>query len=212
MKKFLSCLLFISSTIVIAQTNSAKKLLDDVVAKTKSYQNIVIDFKYSIHNPKENINQENKGSVTMQGNKYNLSFLGMTKIFDGKKVYSIVPEDEEVTISNHDENDANAITPNKIFSFFQKGFTFKMDIVQTIKGKKIQYVKLIPTNVKDQRKEILIGIDTKNKQIYNLIETGKNGTRTTLTVSSFKVNQKLNPSIFTFNKAKYPNYYINKAD
>lgn len=192
--------------------NVAKNLLDKVVAKAKSYKNMDIDFKYAINNAKENINQESKGTVLLQGNKYHLSFMGITKIFDGKKIYTIVPEDEEVTVSNHDETDANAMSPNKIFTFFKKGFKYSMDIKQPIAGKTIQYVKLTPSSVVDKRKEILIGIDTKTNHIYNLIEVGKNGTRTTLTVSSFKFNQALAKNQFTFVKSKYPNYYINKAD
>jgi hypothetical protein len=58
-----------------------------------------------------------------------------------------------------------------------------MDIVQDVRGRKIQYIKLIPTSSKDQRKEILLGIDVQTKHIYNLIEIGK-GTKTTLTVNS----------------------------
>jgi outer membrane lipoprotein-sorting protein len=194
------------------EKNAAKVLLDKVVAKAKSYKNMDIDFKYAINNAKENINQESKGTVILQGNKYHLSFMGVTKIFDGKKIYTIVPEDEEVTVSNHDDNDANAMSPNKIFTFFKKGFKFSMDIKQPVAGKTIQYVKLIPSSVVDKRKEILIGIDTKTNHIYNLIEVGKNGTKTTLTVSSFKFNQTLEKNQFTFVKSKYPNYYINKAD
>lgn len=215
MKNFLKItallLLFVVST-QAQEKNKAKALLDQVVAKTKSYKNIVIDFKYSIYNAKEKINQESKGNVAMEGNKYVLNFMGMTKLFDGKKVYTIVPEDEEITISNYDEANANSVSPNKIFSFFQKGFSYTMDIKQKVAGKNIQYVKLTPTNGKDQRKEILIGIDTKTKHIYNLIEVGKNGTKTTLTVASFKFNQALSKTHFTFDKAKYPKYYINKAD
>lgn len=194
------------------KSNAGKALLDKVVTKAKSYKNIVIDFKYSIYNAKEKINQESNGNVAMEGNKYVLNFMGMTKIFDGKKIYTIVPEDEEVTISNHDESDKNAISPNKIFTFFKKGFKYSMDIKQTVPGKTIQYVKLTPSSVTDTRKEILIGIDTKTNHIYNLIETGKNGTKTTLTVSTFKFNQALAKNHFTFVKSKYPNYYINKAD
>lgn len=194
------------------EKNAGKALLDKVVSKAKSYKNMVIDFKYAINNTAEKINQENTGKVMLQGNKYHLSFMGVTKLFDGKKIYTIVPEDEEITVSNHDENDANAMSPNKIFTFFKKGFKFAMDIKQPIAGKTIQYVKLTPTSVTDKRKEILIGIDTKTNHIYNLIEVGKNGTRTTLTVSSFKFNQTLAKNQFTFVKAKYPNYYINKAD
>jgi outer membrane lipoprotein-sorting protein len=194
------------------EKNAGKALLDKVVAKAKSYKNMVIDFKYAINNTAEKINQESTGKVILQGNKYHLTFMGVTKLFDGKKIYTIVPEDEEITVSNHDENDANAMSPNKIFTFFKKGFKFAMDIKQPIAGKTIQYVKLTPTSASDKRKEILIGIDTKTNHIYNLIEVGKNGTRTTLTVSSFKFNQTLAKNQFTFVKAKYPNYYINKAD
>lgn len=195
-----------------AQDKKAKDLLNQVTAIVKSYDNIVIDFKYSLHNSKENINQDSKGNVTMKGNQYVLNFMGVTKIFDGKKSYTIVPEDEEVTISSVNENDENAITPSKMLTFFNSGYKCTMDILQDVKGRKIQYVKLVPLNAKDQRKEILLGIDVQTKHIYNLIETGKKGTKTTLTVNSFKTNQPLSKNQFTFVASKYANYYINKLD
>lgn len=195
-----------------AQDKKAKDLLDQVTAKIKSYQNISIDFKYTLNNSKENINQESKGNVILQGNKYVLNLMGVTKIFDGVKTYTINPEDEEITISKFDEKDNNAITPSKMLTFFNKGYKFTWDILQNVKGRKIQYIKLVPTNVKDQRKEILLGIDTQTKNIYTLIEMGRNGTKTTLTVNSFKTNQPLSKNQFTFVESKYPNYLINKID
>ncbi|GIZ08708.1 outer membrane lipoprotein carrier protein LolA [Flavobacterium sp. UMI-01] len=211
--KFLSILfaLFISFSIQ-AQDKRAKALLDQVTAKVKSYHNITIDFRYCLTNSKENINQDSKGNVTMKGNQYVLNFMGITKIFDGKKTYTIVPEDEEVTISSFNEKDENAITPSKMLTFFNSGYRYTMDIVQDVRGRKIQYIKLVPTNTKDQRKEILLGIDVNTKHIYNLIEIGKKGTKTTLTVNSFKTNQPLSKNQFTFAESKYPNYYINKLD
>ncbi|MEL1241080.1 LolA family protein [Flavobacterium flavipallidum] len=213
MKKFIQItfILFITFT-TQAQDKKAKSLLDQVTAKVKSYNNIVIDFKYSLNNSRENINQDSKGNVTLKGNQYVLNFMGMTKIFDGKKTYTIVPEDEEVNISSVNEKDDNAVTPSKMLTFFNSGYKYSMDILQNVKGRKIQYIKLIPTNAKDQRKEILLGIDVQTKHIYNLIETGKKGTKTTLTVNSFKTNQPLSKNQFTFVASKYPNYYINKLD
>ncbi|MGL2986341.1 LolA family protein [Flavobacterium sp. RSSA_27] len=195
-----------------AQDKKAKALLEQVTSKVKSYDNITIDFKYSLQNAKENINQDSKGNVTLKGNMYVLNFMGVTKMFDGKKTYTIVPEDEEITISKLNENDDNAITPSKMLTFFNSGYKYSMDIIQDVKGRKIQYVKLVPTNAKDQRKEILLGIDIQTKHIYNLIEFGKKGTKTTLTVNSFKTNQPLSKNQFTFVPSKYPNYYINKLD
>jgi outer membrane lipoprotein-sorting protein len=203
--------LLISLNINAQDAKKAKQLLDDVAAKAKGYTNIVIDFKYSLSNAKENINQESNGNVAINGNKYVLNFMGITKIFDGKKTYTIVPEDEEITIASGKDND-NAITPDKMLTFFQTGYSYSWDIPQNIKGRKIQYVKLKPTSTRENIKEVLIGIDIQTKHIYNMIETDKKGTKTTLTVNSFKTNQPLSKNHFTFTESKYPNYYINKLD
>ncbi|MDP5002028.1 MAG: outer membrane lipoprotein carrier protein LolA [Flavobacterium sp.] len=214
MKRFLqvAIALLIGLSLQAQDAKKAKELLDEVSSKVKSYDNIVIDFKYVLNNPKENINQESKGNVALKGNLYSLNFMGVTKIFDGKKVYTIVPEDEEISISNFNANDENAITPNKMLTFFNSGYKYAWDILQNVKGRKIQYVKLTPNSSKDQRKEILVGIDVQTKHIYTVIEVGKNGSKTTLTVNSFKTNQPLSKNHFTFTKSKYPNYYINKLD
>ena len=211
-KVILITTLLLLSFSIKAQDNKAKDLLDKVTSIVKGYDNIVIDFKYSLNNAKENIHQDSKGNVTMKGNQYVLNFMGVTKIYDGKKNYTIVPEDEEITISSVNEKDDSAITPSKMLTFFNTGYKCTMDKLEDIKGRKIQYVKLVPTNAKDQRKEILLGIDVQTKHIYNLIETGKKGTKNTLTVNSFKTNQPLSKNQFTFVASKYPNYYINKLD
>ena len=203
---------FILSCSLQAQDKKAKALLDQVSAKVKSYNSIIIDFKYSLSNAKENINQDSKGNVILKGDQYVLNFMGVTKMYDGKKTYTIVPEDEEITISKLDENDNTAVTPSKMLTFFNSGYKYTLDETTTIKGRKIQYVKLVPMSSKDQRKEILLGIDSQTKNIYNLIEIGKKGTKTTLTVNSFKTNQPLSKNQFTFVKSKYPNYYINSLD
>jgi outer membrane lipoprotein-sorting protein len=213
MKPFLTIFIFIFTfQISLSQDKKAKALLDEVTAKVNSYENISIDFKYALINTKENINQESKGSVILKKNLYYLNFMGTTKLYDGKKIYTIVPEDEEVTISKLDEKDENAITPSKLLTFFNSGFKYYWDIMQDVKGRKIQYIKLVPISSKDQRKEILLGIDVQTKHIYNLIEVGKKGTKTTLTVNSFKTNQPLSKNQFTFDESKFKNYYINRID
>lgn len=193
-------------------SQKAKGLLDQVSAKIKSYNNIAIDFRYSMINPNESLNRESKGNVCLKGDLYVLNFMGVTRIFDGKKVYNIVPEDEEITISSHDNQKADALTPAKMLTFFNSGYKYSWDIVQNVKGRKIQYVKLNPLSAKDKRKEILIGIDVQTKHIYNLIQIEKDGTKSTFTINSFKTNQPLSKNHFTFTQSKYPDYYINKLD
>lgn len=213
MKRVLTiCFICLSFTMFSQNDAKAQALLDEVSAKVKSYENINIDFKYVLTNTSENINQETRGSVVMAGNKYKLNILGITRIFDGKNLYSISPEDEEVTISKENSDDPNSITPNKMLSFYEDGFTYKMDILQNVKGRKIQYVKLTPMDSNSEISSILLGIDAGTKHIYNLIEVGKNSTKTTLTVNSFKTNEPLSKTLFTFDENKYKDYYINRLD
>ncbi|WP_452229107.1 LolA family protein [Lacinutrix sp. MEBiC02404] len=211
MKKLIFIFTILLSATSFAQ-NDAKKLLDEVSQKVKSYDNIAIDFKYVLHNTAEDINQETRGDVVMQGEKYKLNILGITRIYDGKTLYSISPEDEQVTISKEAMDDEGSITPSKMLSFYEDGFTYKMDIVQNVQGRKIQYVKLIPIDSNSEIKSVLLGIDAQTKHIYNLIETGKNGTKTTLTVNSFKTNETISKTLFTFDESKFENYYIEQLD
>jgi len=211
MKNILIAMALIFTGFVFGQ-DSAKALLDEVTAKVKSYENISIDFKYVLQNTEEDIRQETRGDVVMQGEKYVLNILGITRIYDGKTLYSISPEDEEVTISTENIEDENTITPSKMLSFYENGYNYSMDILQNINGRKIQYVKLIPIDSKSEIKHVLLGIDVNTKNIYNLIEIGSNDTKTTLTVNSFKTNEPLSKALFTFDKNKYKNYYINKLD
>ena len=189
--------------------NKAKALLDEVYNKVKSYDNIYVDFKFDLKNAEAGINQETRGDVTLSGDKYIFNYLGAQQLFDGKKVYTIVPENEEVTIEDQSE-DEDAMTPSKMLTFYKEGHNYAWDILQDIQGRKIQFVKLTPIDSDTEIKSRLLGIDMGTKHIYKLIETGKNGTKTTITVNSFKTDQDLSKTLFTFDEAKYKDegYFI----
>jgi outer membrane lipoprotein-sorting protein len=190
-------------------SDKAKSLLDEVYAKVKSYDNIYVDFRFDLKNLEAGINQETRGDVTLAGDKYLFNYLGSQQLFDGNKVYTIVPENEEVTIEDQSQDD-DAMTPSKMLTFYQDGHNYSWDILQNVQGRKIQYVKLTPIDSNTEIKSRLLGIDMGTKHIYKLIETGKNGTVTTITVNSFKTNQPLSQTLFTFDEAKYEGegYYI----
>lgn len=211
MKKIIIVLTVILSTAFANAQNSdkAKALLDEVYNKVQDYDNIFVDFKFDLKNAEAGINQETRGDVTLAGNKYMFNYLGSQQIFDGNKVYTIVPENEEVTIEDKSD-DENAMTPSKMLTFYKEGHNYAWDILQNIQGRKIQYVKLTPIDSDTEIKSRLLGIDMGTKHIYKLIETGKNGTKTTITVNSFKTDQDLSKTLFTFDEAKYKDegYFI----
>lgn len=200
----------ISTFSSLAQNDAkAKALLDEVYDKVQAYDNIYVDFKYVLENSEAGINQETRGEVTMNGDKYLGNLFGAKQLYDGAKVYTIVPENEEVTIEDK-TSESNEFSPTSLLTFYKKGHTYKMDILQNVQGRKIQYVKLTPMDTNSEVNSRLLGIDAETKHIYKLIETGKNGTTTTITVNSFKTNQTLSETLFTFDEKKYEDqgYYI----
>ncbi len=205
MIKFFSLLsvFFISLNSQAQNSDQAKKMLDEVSNKIKSYKNITLDFTYQTEN------HEGKGNATIQGEKYIVDFMGVTQLFDGTKTYIINPNDEEVTISS--SKDEQAVSIAGLLTFYQQGYTYVWDTTQKVGGKTIQYIKLIPNKSRDV-KEIYLGIDTQTKHIYNRTDVYRNGSRVIITVNSFKTNQTLSKNHFTFTKSKYPNYYINNLD
>tara|TARA_B100001146_G_scaffold205832_1_gene200036 strand:+ start:347 stop:1012 length:666 start_codon:yes stop_codon:yes gene_type:complete len=205
--------IILSNTIIISQNSEeAVKLLNKVSENIKSYDNIYINYTYTLFNSEEDINQTNKGSFVTEDDKWKFVMLDVTRIFDGDKLYTIIPDDEEVTISTQNPDDESTITPNKMLYFYEEGYNFEMDIVQYVGRKKIQYVKLVPMDSDAEIKYILMGIDVEFNQIYKVIETGINDTQTTIAIIDFEVNLPLEESLFVFDKEKYNDYYMNILD
>ena len=213
MKKLL-LLIFGFCTLGYSQDNlDAELLLNKVSDNIKSYENIYINYAYTLKNLEEDISQTNNGSFVTENDNWRFEMLGVTRIFDGDKLYSISPEDEEVTISSQDPEDETTITPNKMLYFYEDGYYFEMDESRLIGNgqfrKKIQYVKLVPKDSEAEIKYILLGIDTEFNHIYEVIETGKNETVTTISIVDFEFNLPLDNNLFIFDKEKYKDYYMN---
>ena len=217
MKKILLLIFGLFSTLSYSQDNSdAELLLNKVSENIKNYDNIYINYAYTLQNIEEDINQTNNGSFVTEDEKWRFEMLGVTRIFDGNKLYSISPDDEEVTISSQDPEDETTISPNKMLYFYEEGYYFEMDESRFIGNgqfrKKIQYVKLIPKDSEAEIKYILLGIDTEFNQIYEVIETGKNETVTTISLVDFEFNLPLDSKLFIFDEEKYQDYYMNILD
>ena len=217
MKKILVLIFVLSAFTSYSQDNSdAELLLNKVSENIKNYDNIYINYAYTLQNIEEDISQTNNGSFVTENDKWRFEMLGVTRIFNGNKLYSISPDDEEVTISSQDPEDETTITPNKMLYFYEDGYYFEMDESRFVGNgqfrKKIQYVKLIPKDSEAEIKYILLGIDTEFNQIYEVIETGKNETVTTISIVDFEFNLPLDSKLFVFDEEKYQDYYMNILD
>lgn len=213
MKKIVFALsILLASSLMIAQ-NKAKNLLDDVAEKAMSYKNISIKFKHSLDNSKANVHQETNGSVILQGDLYHFKYMGTEQIFDGTKTYIILHEDEEVVVQPTNDDNNNTLTPSKLFSFYKNGYTYTIGKHKKVKGINVQYVILTPMDKTSEIEKILVGILPNKKQLHSIIEMGKNGTNTTIKITSFTTNQPISNKLFIFNREKFEkrDYTISEA-
>ena len=212
MKRLFFVLLLSTFYPLKAQTSlKAKALLDKVANEMNAAKNLQFGFTYTLENKQEKIRQETEGNITVAQDKYRLNMTDIQQLFDGAQLYTIVPDNEEITISSPDETAEVGINPSELLFFYTNGYDYHWDILQNVRGKKIQYVKLIPTDDNPDIQYLLLGIDVANSSIYRLIEIGKNTTRTTLTLNNMVRDISLPENFFTFDSSQYLDYFINEA-
>ena len=199
-----------SSSLLFAQgPEQARYLLEQVSNKIEKQKNMRFEFKYVLENKEEQIRQETEGKVTLAGDRYKLEFLEIIQLFDGEKIYTIVPENEEITVSTPQDSEEINVNPSQILNFYKEGYDYQWDISQRVMGRNIQFIKLIPSEENTDIKYLLLGIDIDQNSIYRLIEIGNGKTTTTLTIKNQEENITLPPNFFEFNVGDYPNYYMN---
>ena len=209
MKKIILLFTLFTLSLVHSQNDiRAEKLLNSVSEKIDSSETFKINFTYTLENLIENINQDSDGSIVIKDDNYLLEFMGIKQLCDSKKVYSIVPENEEIIISNIDEDESETIKPSKLLKFYREGYLILWDKKELILEKEIQFVKLIPINSNSDIDYLQLGIDISNNDIVKLIEIGKNKTKTILTVNQLQYDIEIDLNFFVFSEEDYPDYYI----
>ena len=186
----------------------AISLFNKVSEKIDSSLSFKISFTYTLENINEGINQNSDGSIIIKEDNYLLDFMGIKQLSDANKIYSIVPENEEIIISNIEDDDNNTIKPSKLLVFYRDGYLILWDKKEIIDDNVIQFVKLIPIDSVSDIDYLLLGIDTTTNDIKKLIEIGKNQTKTILSVKSIEYDILIEDELFVFNKDDYPTYYI----
>lgn len=201
----------ISIYFIFSQGHVESRLLLDKVSKNLlSKENINFEFTYKLENSKERVTQEIEGDAQISGEKYKLNFMDIEQIYDGSKTYTIVPENEEINIEAGDGNSDLMIKPTNLITFYTSGFGYEWDIKQIVKGRTIQYIKLLPIDESSDVKYLLVGVDINNLNLFKIIEIGKNGTNTTLKIKSQSFNISLPEKHFNFDSELYKDYFINE--
>lgn len=183
---------------------AAKKILDGVTAKFKSYQSVKAGFELQIENAAGKVQGVKKGVAYMKGNQYKVELTDQQIFCNAQKIWTYDKGANEVQVTRFEPN-GEGFTPQKVFTnFYDKDFLYKLNGEKKSGGKILQEIELTPTDKNKAIFKILVFVDKASKNIVSTRLFEKNGNRYLYNVTSFVPNAKINNSFFVFNTAQYP--------
>ena len=182
----------------------AKKVLDAVSMKFKTFKTMKASFTLKIENAAGKVQGTKTGSVLMKGVKYQVSITGQEIFCDGTSIWTLDKSAKEVQLSTLD-NSSGSITPQKLFTnFYDKDFLFYLNPDIKRDGKTYQVVELTPIDKGKPFFKILIEVDKATKVIMSTRVFEKSGNRYLYAINSFSTNTPILDDAFVFSNKKYP--------
>ncbi|CAN5433329.1 hypothetical protein BH10BAC1_BH10BAC1_21200 [soil metagenome] len=188
--------LAIASLSVVAQDQDpkAKKILDELSAKTKACSTIKADFSWVVEK-KDKSKESQTGKIQTKGAKYKLEIPGHEIYCDGKTVWDFIKDANEVQIKDMEVGGDDAINPSNIFTIYEKGFKYKFESEDAT----TQVISLFPINP-DKKKfhTIKLYIDKNKKQITSVKMFMKDGSTQTYTIKAYICGAVIADTEFAF--------------
>ena len=197
-------LLFFVTSFGQSSDPAAKKLLDAVSSKFKTFKGVQSGFTLKVEDGKGKVQGTEKGTVFMKGPKYRVDMAGRNIFCDGKNIWTYEKAANEVTITQLDPS-AGSITPQKLFTnFYDKDFLYKLNGEKKEGAKVLQEIEMTPVDKTKTFHKVYISVDKKNQTIYSTRVLEKNGNRYTYTVNNLSSQANISDATFVFDKKKYP--------
>ncbi|HVX50883.1 MAG TPA: outer membrane lipoprotein carrier protein LolA [Chitinophagaceae bacterium] len=179
---------------------NAKKILDNVSAKIKTFKGITANFTY-VTKDKKNIQRGSvQGLINIKGQKYFIK-QGTTEIYsDGTKQWNYNGETNEVTEAEIDD-DSKTLSPQNLMSdFYDKDFTYKL---ASSAGQYYQ-IDMEPTDKRKNFKEVTVYIDKAKNVITKAKVLDKSDNTIEFSLSKINTSAVIPDSKFVFDKSKHP--------
>jgi outer membrane lipoprotein carrier protein len=210
-KVLIAVLLMGTATIGIAQPKGmgkndpeAKKVLDAVSAKFKTFKAVQASFSFKVENSAGKVQASKKGTVYTKGTKYRVTITGQEIFCDGSNVWTYDKNANEVTITKLDPS-TNTITPQKIFTnFYDKDFLYKLNGEKKEGGKTVQEIEMTPIDKNKPFHKVFIYVDKSANTISATKVLEKSGNKYTYSVTSFNGMASVSDAQFVFDTKKYP--------
>jgi outer membrane lipoprotein-sorting protein len=177
-----------------------------VKAKNRLFENGISKFDFSISfvNAKAGIHQNKKGTLLASENKYFLSLPDdqLEIFFDGKSKWNVAKDDQEIVITDLEEDEEEDISFSKYFDDYKK--------LYTISGEDLKFgnyrVTLTPKDKNDEMQKVEILL--KSYEIQTITQYSKSGSIVEIKINKYEADKQFSTSPFKPNMANYPQYEV----
>ena len=183
----------------------AKKILDEVSAKTKEIKSMSASFVFSMVNEEMDIDETNAGTIKIRGQKYcvQLPDLGVEVFSNGETIWNYMKDGNQVTISNIDDESSELMDPSSLFSIYERGFRSEFVDEKTEGGKTLYHINLFPDSDTYDVTKIEVAIDKAEMMIHSATLHSTDGNLYGILVKEMDTNAGFDDSEFVFNEANY---------
>lgn len=141
------------------------------------------------------------GSIAAKGKKFHINMGGIVTWYDGKNQWNLNTAAGEVTLSTPTAAEISSASPLVMVSSYKN--TYRLQAVKSaIAG--TYAVKLLPKSSTSTVKSAVIYVRKNSFQPCRLDVSSRDGSSSTIVITSLKTGQKLPDSRFVFPKSKYP--------
>jgi len=178
---------------------NAKKVLDAVSEKFKTFKGITATFSLKSITSKGKDNGTQSGNISIKGQKYLLK-QGKTEIIsDGTKIYNY-DGNKTITISTVEEGGQTLSPQNLLSNFYDKDFSYKL----ISSSGSFHEIELIPNDKKKNFQKVNVFIDKNKVMITKAIILDKSNNKIQFGLTNLNTNANLPDNIFIYNRSKYP--------
>jgi outer membrane lipoprotein-sorting protein len=207
--KFIIIALFLSVILAIPGAygqgdGAAAKILDEFMEKTLKAPSVSIDFTIIMSSLKDEVIDEFDGHLTLKGEKYKLNIMETESWFDGRSIYTYMPDINEVMISDPDEDGGILSNPAQLFSGYEEQFRYRLVGETTREGARLYEIDLHPIERDHDFHTVKLFIKRDDSFLHSAVIAGKDGNRYTFLVNSYDNTRQLPDSFFVFNESDHP--------
>jgi outer membrane lipoprotein-sorting protein len=184
------------------QAQNARTVLDKAAA-TFSASGEVLNFTLKQEMSHERKTYSQDGTAWLKANKFKIDLPESTTWFNGQNMWALLKGSDEVNLSAPAGDELQAISPNILLSSYKSGFNLAYKGAFTEFSKQVYRVEMTPQKSGGDITRFVVNAEKNSYRISSVVVYYKDGNNSWLIVRK-QQSQKLDDSVFSFNKKNFP--------